>query len=115
MVSGKHVADRVKNARQKSAKLLARGAKIEARLAAPKTKLDLVVATMNDINLRKDKIRAKGGPGSREKIAKLDTRYARLAKRRATLEKRVAPYLARLETIRGRLEKHTATIQRNGG
>jgi ribose 5-phosphate isomerase len=115
MASGKHVADRIKNARSKSAKLLARGAKVEARLAAPKTKLDLAIATMNDINLRKDRIRSKGGPGAREKIAKLDARYARLAKRRAKLEKRVAPYLARLEKIRAGLEKHTATIQRNGG
>lgn len=115
MASGKNVADRLKNARSKSAKLLARGAKIEARLVAPKTKLDLVVAQMNDIALRKEKLRQKGGPGTREKIAKLSTREARLSTRRAKLEKRVAPYLARLEKIRGGLEKHTATIQRNGG
>ncbi len=112
MTSGKTVAQKLASARAKSAKILERGGKIEARLAGPKTKLDLVVAQINDLAMKKDKLRKKGGNG--EKIKRLDVRHAKLLERRAKLEKRVAPLLARMEKLRGRLEKHSETVLRLG-
>ena len=115
MASSSTVAQRLQNAKKRSASLLARGKKIEDRMAAPKTALDLVVATMNALALKKERLRAKGGAGTGAKIAKIDARQARLAKRRSKLEKRVAPQLARLEKIKTGLEKSAVAIQRAGG
>lgn len=113
--SSKSVADRLKVARKRSAKILERGSKVEARLAGPKTKLDLVVATLNDLDAKKARLQAKGGAGSGEKVRKIDARRAKLIAKRAKLEKRVGPMMARLEKLRGRLEKHADTINRLGG
>jgi hypothetical protein len=113
MATGKSVAERIARAKERHKKVIARAAKIEARLAPHKVRLDLVVAKMNDLEARKSRLRARGHGG--DKIAMIDDRLRKLAAKKAKIERRAAPGLARLDKLRGPMNKHAETILRLGG